>query len=189
MSNDYVRQVVGLLGHGLPDRDSSAAWEDLERSLGFEYPSDYKLILDLYAPIQLNSHLYLHYPNGGGWWDLGGWVSETVSEYDGVEDAEEGFPGVKLTGNPLVVPAFSLDHGYVGFLSRENFDSEWGIIIDSHGEFHRYGISFSEWLVRYLSGESVLGSGGADFYPGPVVLESLPAYPGESTVPYYGPPR
>ncbi|MDX3760172.1 hypothetical protein ACWDBO_26455 [Streptomyces mirabilis] len=59
-----------MLGPGEERFAKPAAWLRLEEELGRELPTDYKQIVDAYAPVQINGHLTLSHP-ASHWWNLG----------------------------------------------------------------------------------------------------------------------
>ncbi|WP_033354939.1 SMI1/KNR4 family protein [Kitasatospora aureofaciens] len=59
---DYLAEVFSMLGPGGDRFASPEAWTDLEAELGTELPEDYKAVVDAYAPMQINGHLYLKHP-------------------------------------------------------------------------------------------------------------------------------
>lgn len=56
---DYLPAVMAMLGPAQNQYADPAAWDRLHAELGIRLPTDYQTLVDAYAPIQLNSHLYL----------------------------------------------------------------------------------------------------------------------------------
>jgi hypothetical protein len=63
---------------GLPENRYAdpAAWAGLEAELGLALPSDYKTIVDGYAPVTVNVHLSLMHP-ATTWWNLSKKIRDT----------------------------------------------------------------------------------------------------------------
>ncbi|MEV6758184.1 SMI1/KNR4 family protein [Streptomyces sp. NPDC051214] len=181
---------------GAPDRShvSSVAWGRLERRLGVPLPDDYKTLVDAYGPIQLNGHLYLCHP-GTARWNLSDWMESTVSNFQEIDlsDAEcPGFPSGPVFGvaNGLI-PLADTDRGEYVFGVVGGGSDAWRLLVcdGEEPDFYEYRMPFSEWLFRYFEGEDMFGPDSAVFYPGPVVLESLPLSEGERVIVRSGPSR
>ncbi|MFH8579979.1 SMI1/KNR4 family protein [Streptomyces zaomyceticus] len=192
---DYYRSVVAVLGEPRNLFADSDSWSHLEGSLGMEFPSEYKRIVDAYAPVQLNNHLYLDHP-ANPLRPLGAWIARTVESFEStswgdVESSALGSFELKFGGRSGMIPIASTDRGEYAFLARtENLDIgaivTWG---RDAPEFYVRRMGFGEWLCRYLAGEAMFVPGVTALYPGPLVLESLPTEPGERQVRWYGPER
>lgn len=50
-------------------------------------------------------------------------------------------------------------------------------------------MGFSEWLYGYLSGGDMFGPDSAAFYPGPLLLESMPLTVEDRSISWRGPQR
>ncbi|MFI5756282.1 SMI1/KNR4 family protein [Streptomyces sp. NPDC051569] len=198
-SNPYLDAVVDMLGEPAGDPVPAGLWSEMERELGFELPADYKAVIEGYAPVRLNEHLYLHHP-ASEVWNLARWMRETVqawSEIDwDVDELEEdprtilGVGEIRFGVREGLTPLLVSDRGETVFLSYRVRDGYSLIFVENgDGEFYGYSMSFAEWLCRYLSGEDVNGPNSAIFYPGPVKFTSLPMDPGESEVVRFGPER
>ncbi|MFJ9121898.1 SMI1/KNR4 family protein [Streptomyces sp. NPDC102394] len=175
-----------------------AAWRELENSLGVSLPTDYKEIVDGYAPLQINGHLYLHHPATQRW-NLGKWIRSTADAWSQIDwdwAEPEGDPRASLGSEELVfgtadglVPLVSTDRGETIFFAPRANKGKGALFVESEGEFFEYAMTFSEWLYRWLIGEDVAGPNSSAFYPGPVALRDLPMTPGEQPEERYGPPR
>ncbi len=197
-SVDHLGAVIAMLGLPTGHGVHPEAWEELEGSLGFGFPPDYKQILDSYGPVQLNGHLSLKHPATARW-NLGKWIRETVAAWEEVpwDDEIDGDPRIALGISEMkfgtvdgLTPVAGTDRGETIFLARSVSGQEWRIFVeDGEGEFFEYSVSFSEWLYRYLVGEDMAGPNSSAFYPGPVKFESLPMSYGEETAVWYGPGR
>ncbi|MEU5051887.1 SMI1/KNR4 family protein [Streptomyces sp. NPDC021096] len=198
MSSDYLGDVVAMLGEARGYGASPEAWADLEASLGFELPADYKKILEAYGPVQLNGHLYLDHPATARW-NLGEWIRETVVAWEEVPWGDDidgdprpalGISEMRFGTSDGLTPVASTNRGETVFLARGAGGQEWRLFVDDgEGEFFEYSISFSEWLYRYLVGEDMAGPNSSAFYPGPVKLEGRPMSYGDETAVWYGPDR
>lgn len=67
---DYLRAVIDMIGPPENRYADPAAWARLEAELDMALPTDYKTLVDAYAPIQINGHLSLSHP-ATEWWNLG----------------------------------------------------------------------------------------------------------------------
>ncbi|WP_329557971.1 hypothetical protein OG711_00250 [Streptomyces uncialis] len=74
---DYLQAVLAMLGPEEGRLTDPAAWLKLEGELGRTLPSDYKRIVDAYAPVQINGHLSLAHPASGSW-NLGAEMRSTA---------------------------------------------------------------------------------------------------------------
>ncbi|MBT1094216.1 SMI1/KNR4 family protein [Streptomyces sp. Tu102] len=177
----------------------TAAWRKLESDLGVELPTDYKEIVDAYAPVQINGHLHLSHPATERW-NLGERIrrtSEAWSQIEWDEGEPEGDPRVSLGAPDLLfgtkdglIPIAGTDRGEEIFYAPSGGQGAGSLFIENgDGEFFEYGFSFAEWLYLWLVGEEVTGPGGSAFYPGPVALRDLPMAPGERPDTRHGPHR
>ncbi|MEV0036861.1 SMI1/KNR4 family protein [Streptomyces sp. NPDC050804] len=195
---DYLRALVGVLGEPPTLHASPSAWQDLERELGFELPEDYKGIIDGYAPVRLNGHLYLLHPATHRW-NLVRWVRETVDVWSDVEwdDELEGDPRPILGVDEIrfgvaggLTPLLGSDRGETVFLAHGAPGAESSIFAErGDGEFHHYPVSFAEWLYRHLAGEDMTGPNSSVFHPGPVKFANLPMSSADPETEWSGPDR
>ncbi|MFJ9006314.1 SMI1/KNR4 family protein [Streptomyces canus] len=198
MHGNGLSRVLDMLGEPPSRYRDAAAWHELENSLGISLPTDYKEIVDGYAPLQINGHLYLHHPATQRW-NLGEWIRSTVEAWSQIDwdwAAPEGDPRASLGIEVLVfgtadglIPLVSTDRGETIFLAPRAGNGKGALFVESEGEFFEYAMTFSEWLYLWLTGEEVTGPGGSAFYPGPVALRDLPISPGDRPETRYGPPR
>ncbi|MER5565958.1 SMI1/KNR4 family protein [Streptomyces goshikiensis] len=175
-----------------------SAWARLEGELGFPLPDDYKAIVDGYAPVKLNGHLYLDHPATERW-NLGESIRRTSAAWAEIpwDEDIDGDPRIALGLDEMefgtergLTPIASADSGQTVFLARKQEESRDLLFVeDGDGEFFEYSMSFSEWLYRYLIGEDMSGPNTSYFYPGPVVLESRPMGPDDAIVRRHGPDR
>ncbi|MFE6764177.1 SMI1/KNR4 family protein [Streptomyces sp. NPDC057689] len=192
---DYLAAVMAMLGPPEHRFGDPAAWDRLHAELGVELPSDYRALVDAYAPVQLNGHLYLLHPATERW-NLGEDIRQSVHAWSDVSweglDADEdprqlfGFAEMRFGTPDGLWPIASTDRGEAIFFVDDgrprflvSFDETW----------EEYRMSFAEWLYRYLVGEDMTGPNSAAFYPGPVRLEHLPMSADDRTEPWYGPDR
>ncbi|HEX6434101.1 MAG TPA: SMI1/KNR4 family protein [Gemmatimonadales bacterium] len=174
------------------------AWRKLEDGLGADLPADYKEIVDAYAPLHLNRHLYLSHPATERW-NLGDWIRSTAeswSEIDWDSVEPEGDPRASLGTQELLfgtadglIPIATTDRGETLFFAPRGGGEGGVLFVESEGEFFEYSMTFSEWLYRWLIGEDVAGPNSSAFYPGPVALQDLPMTPDERPDRRYGPDR
>ncbi|MFJ3198608.1 SMI1/KNR4 family protein [Streptomyces griseoviridis] len=162
-------------------------------------PEEFKEIVDAYAPVQLNGHLYLSHPATERW-NLAERIRRTARSWSQIEWDEgepEGDPRASLGTSDLVfgtpdglIPICGTDRGEEIFYASRGTSGHGSLFVETgEGEFFEYSFSFAEWLYLWLTGEEVTGPGGSAFYPGPVVLQDLPMTPGEQPEKRYGPPR
>lgn len=188
-----------MLGDPLSRYQNPAAWRGIEGDLGIEIPADYKEIVDGFAPVQINHHLYLHHPATERW-NLREEIrstSEVWSQVDWDEAEPEGDPRLALGIPELLfgtadglIPIASTDRGETIFYAPRGALGKGALFIENgEGEFFEYSMGFAEWLYRWLVGEEVTGPGGDAFYPGPVALRNLPMTPDERPQVRHGPSR
>ncbi|MGQ4344093.1 SMI1/KNR4 family protein [Streptomyces sp. SAS_275] len=152
------------------------------------------MIVENYAPVQLNGHLFLNHPVTPRW-NLGEWMADTIesftrSDLSGV--VCPGFSDGPSFGGPSgLIPLLDTDRGEYAFGVAGPGAGEWRILVCDGDEpdFYEYRMCFSEWLYRYLIGEDMFGPDSAVFYPGPVAFESMPMVPGELSRTWQGPAR
>ncbi|MFE2276911.1 SMI1/KNR4 family protein [Streptomyces sp. NPDC059454] len=173
------------------------AWSRLERDLGVALPAEYKEIVDGYAPVEINGHLYLMHPATGRW-NLAEKIrstSEAWSQVEWDEDEPEGDPRESLGVSELyfgdadgLIPIASTNRGETIFYAPKGGQGAGTLFVENgEGEFFEYSMGFAEWLWRWLNGEEVTGPGGAAYYPGPVALRDLSVTPEERPEVRYGP--
>ncbi|MEU1423397.1 SMI1/KNR4 family protein [Kitasatospora sp. NPDC005751] len=191
----HLTRLFALLGPASGPGAAAEDWQRLEAELGVTLPADLKALTERYAPVRLNGSVHLSNPsteaNG-----LGPYIRETVEAYRDCEFTEENFPGFAeqpaFGGPDGLIPVSGTPHGEHVFLHRGRGDGDWSVVVyaGADDEFHRYPMSFAEWLRRYLDGESVAGPGSAQVVPGPVRIEDLPTRPGAAaSTERLGPPR
>ncbi|WP_416985752.1 SMI1/KNR4 family protein [Streptomyces sp. T028] len=199
MQDSYLERVLEMLGEPPGRYRDTEAWLKLETELAVGLPADYKEIVDGYAPVQINGHLYLSHPATERW-NLGERIRSTADAWSQIEwdDGEpEGDPRVSLRVPDLVfgtpdglIPIASTDRGETIFYAPRGALGAGSLFIENgEGEFFEYSFSFAEWLYLWLIGEEVAGPGSSAFYPGPVALQDLPMTPDERPATRYGPPR
>ncbi|MEW2252333.1 SMI1/KNR4 family protein [Streptomyces sp. NPDC058733] len=199
MKPDYVGRVFDMLGEPSWRYRDPEAWRQLEDELGVSLPVDYKEIVDGYAPVHINGHLYLHHPATERW-NLGEEIrstSESWSQIEWDEGEPEGDPRLSLGVSELtfgtaegLIPIAATDRGEVIFYAPRGASGNGSLFVENgEGEFFEYSFSFAEWLWRWLTGDEVTGPGGSALYPGPVALRDLPMYPDDHPEVRYGPPR
>ncbi|MFG2949842.1 SMI1/KNR4 family protein [Streptomyces adustus] len=195
---DYLAAAMAMLGPAQNRYADPAAWHRLHAELGIRLPADYQALVDAYAPIQLNGHLYLCHPAIERW-NLGQDIRDTVRAWSGVpwddldpdEDPRLLFGLTELsfgTSNGLW-PIAGTDRGETLFLIAAHGMASWLLVEDGEGGWARYDMSFAEWLYRYLIGEDMAGPNTSAFYPGPVQLWGLPMTADERPEPWSGPDR
>jgi hypothetical protein len=197
--SDYLAATVAMLGAAQKHQADRAAWDRLHEELGMQPPTDYQALVDAYAPIQLNRHLYLHHPATERW-NLVQWIRETVHAWNEVPwdeldlDADEdprllfGLEELEFgTANGLW-PIADTDRGETVFLDSGSVSPRL-LIEDGEGGWTEHHMGFAEWLYRYLIGEDMAGPNSSAFYPGPVQLQRLPMTATERPEPWNGPMR
>ncbi|WP_030720007.1 hypothetical protein [Streptomyces sp. NRRL S-237] len=196
MINDYHQAVVGLLGEPRHVFANHGAWQPVEESIGTSLPQDYKDLIDAYAPVQVNGHLFLEHP-ANEFYELRTWIDETVEDFQET-DWEAGFscPGYEKSGPSFgghggMIPLACTDRSEYIFLAPGIDSGQWRILSCGRdwNDFYEHHMEFSEWLYRYLTGEDMFEPGQGVFYPGPVRLESLPIAAGDPQSEWFGPDR
>ncbi|MEE1672193.1 SMI1/KNR4 family protein (plasmid) [Streptomyces sp. WAC07094] len=199
MKDDYLERVLEMLGEPSWRYRDPEAWHRLENELGTSLPEDFKEIVDAYAPVQVNGHLYLSHPATDRW-NLSEQIRRTShawSQIEWDEDEPDGDPRVSLGTSDLafgtpdgLIPICGTDRGEEIFYAPRGALGRGSLFIENgEGEFFEYSFSFAKWLYLWLTGEEVTGPGGSAFYPGPVVLQDLPMTPDEQPEKRYGPAR
>ncbi|GHC73116.1 SMI1/KNR4 family protein [Streptomyces cinnamoneus] len=196
---DYLTAAMAMLGPA-PNRYADPdAWDRLRAELGVRLPSDYQVLVDAYAPVKLNGHLYLHHPATERW-NLGQKIKDTIRAWSGVpwndlnleadEDPRRLFGLKELTfgTHDGLWPLASTDRGETIFLVSPSHAS-WLLVEDGEGGWARYDMGFAEWLYRYLIGEDMAGPNSSAFYPGPVKMEPRPMSYEDRPEPWHGPDR
>ncbi|WNO62445.1 hypothetical protein RPQ02_00805 [Streptomyces sp. AM2-3-1] len=64
---DYLAAAMAMLGPAQNRHADPAAWDRLHAELGIQLPPDYRIVVDAFAPIQINGHLYLSHPATERW--------------------------------------------------------------------------------------------------------------------------
>jgi len=67
MTENHLGRVLDMLGVPSWRYRDPEAWHKLENDLGVMLPADYKEIVDAYAPVHINGHLYLSHPATSRW--------------------------------------------------------------------------------------------------------------------------
>ncbi|WP_053684945.1 SMI1/KNR4 family protein [Streptomyces sp. WM4235] len=175
---DYPNAVAALLGTPRDLFAGHAAWQPLEAALGVSLPDDYKHLVDAYAPVQINGHLYLDHP-ANEFSPLGAWILDTIEDFEN-QDGSDG-----------LIPAACTDRSEYVFLAPGSGKNPWRVVSCGRDEpdFYEHQMTFSEWIYRYLAGEDMFEPGDAVFYPGPVRLEGMPTSANDGIVKWYGPDR
>ncbi|MFE2068735.1 SMI1/KNR4 family protein [Streptomyces sp. NPDC059467] len=199
LTENHVERVLEMLGEPSWRYRDPEAWRTLESELGTALPADYKEIVDAYAPVQVNGHLFLGHPATERWnlAERMRRMSRAWAQVEWDEGEPEGDPRVSLGTSDLIfgtadglIPIRDTDRGEQIFYAPRGAQGQGSLFVeDGEGEFFEYSFSFAEWLYLWLTGEEVTGPGGSAFCPGPVLLEDLPMPPDERPEKRYGPPR
>ncbi|NUP22996.1 MAG: SMI1/KNR4 family protein [Streptomyces sp.] len=196
---DYLAAAMAMLGPAQNRYADPSAWDRLHADLGIRLPSDYQVLVDAYAPIQINCHLYLSHPATNPW-NLGEWIQETIQAWSAISwddvdlDMDEdprilfGLKELTFGTQDGLWPIACTDRGETVFLLPGSVTPRL-LVEDGEIGWAEYRMSFAEWLYRYLIGEDMGGPNSSAFYPGPVKLEPLPMSAGERPEPRYGPDR
>ncbi|MFF6774572.1 SMI1/KNR4 family protein [Streptomyces sp. NPDC012637] len=197
-TTDYVPAVTAMLGPPRNRHTDPAAWERLHAALGIRLPSDYRTLVDAYAPIQLNGHLYLTHPAPERW-NLGQQIQDKVQAWsaipwDGLAPDEDprqllGVEELRFGTSDGLWPLASTDRGETVFLLTADGAARCLVVEDGEGGWARYDMGFAEWLYRYLIGEDMAGPNSSAFYPGPVRLCHLPMTADDLPEEWRGPER
>ncbi|MFH8728090.1 SMI1/KNR4 family protein [Streptomyces termitum] len=194
---DYLTAAMAMLGPARNRYADPSAWDRLHDDLGVRLPSDYRILVDAYAPVQLNGHLYLHHPATERW-NLGTEMRNTAQAWSQVswDDADPdedpralfGLEGLVFGAGNGLWPIVGSDRGETVFLTPGP-NAPHLLVEDGGGGWSQYRMSFAEWLYRYLIGEDMAGPNSSAFYPGPVKLQRLPMSADERPEPWSGPDR
>ncbi|MFJ9720816.1 SMI1/KNR4 family protein [Streptomyces sp. NPDC101213] len=195
---DYLAATMAMLGPAPNRYAEPSAWDRLHTELGIQLPSDYRAIVDAYAPVHLNGHLYLSHPATERW-NLGQWMRDTIQAWSEVPweeldlDADEdprrlfGIEELRFGTRAGLWPIASTDRGEMVFLDAASDATRLVVAYDETWTEHH--ISLAEWLYRHLIGEDMSGPNSSAFSPGPVELRHLPMSADERCEPWYGPDR
>lgn len=189
MSPNYVDRVISMLGPSGNSHADPAAWQRLENELGVELPGEYKTLIDLYGPLLLNQHLFIKHPATERR-NLGAWIQSTVTAFR--RSRLQGPEGeIRFGGPDGLVPLSSTDRGEYVFGVHDRNGEGWTLMACDGDEpdFFEYHMGYAEWLYRYLIGESMFGPETEVFYPGPVVMESMPVSETDEMRVLHGPDR
>ncbi|MER5275196.1 SMI1/KNR4 family protein [Streptomyces sp. NPDC002809] len=196
--SDHLTAVLAMLGPAENRYADPGAWDRLHSELGIRLPADYRVLVDAYAPIELNDNLYLPHPATGRW-NLGEWIQETVRSCSEIP-WEQLHLEADEDPRPLVAPralGFGTADG-LWPLARADDDTlflDAGsttprlLVEDENRIWTEYRMGFAEWLRRYLNGEEMTGPWSATPDPGPVKLRRLPMSRTERPEPWWGPDR
>ncbi|MFJ9590735.1 hypothetical protein [Streptomyces acidicola] len=80
---DYLAAAMAMLGPAQNRYADPAAWDRLHAELGIQLPSDYRVLVDAFAPIQINGHLYLSHPATERW-NLGRGIRSQIKAWSEV---------------------------------------------------------------------------------------------------------
>lgn len=80
---DYLAATMAMLGPAQNRYADPSAWDRLHADPGIRLPPDHQVIVDAYAPIQLNGHLYLSHPATERW-NLVQWIRDTIRAWSEV---------------------------------------------------------------------------------------------------------
>jgi hypothetical protein len=197
---DYLGAVLAMLGEPQDRYADPAAWVRLEGGLGLALPADFKRLVDAYAPVVLNGHLYLLHPATERW-NLGEEIREDVRALSDVDWQEYeldpdprlvlGVPEMCFGSADGLLPIASTDRSEKLFYGPGEDGTPCGRIFVEIGDdgFYPYDVTFSEWLYRWLTGDDLPGPDVRAFYPGPVAMQWLPMAAGERPRVFYVPPR
>lgn len=193
---DYLTAVMAMLGPAENRYADPSAWNRLRDELGVELPADYRTLVDAYAPVKLNWHLYLDHPATERWNLIEhlrdtaeAWSDNDWDDLDADDDPRLLFGLTELTfgAEPGLWPITGTDRGETVFLVTGP-ESPW-LLVSRDQEWYRYDMGFAEWLYRYLIGEDMAGPNSSAFYPGPVTFERRPMTAEERPEPWQGPSR
>ncbi|WP_171110466.1 MULTISPECIES: SMI1/KNR4 family protein [Streptomyces] len=190
---------MAMLGPAQNRYAQPSAWSASTPISADGLPPDYRVIVDAYAPIQLNGHLYLSHLATERW-NLAQWIRDTIHAWSEVPwdeldlDADEdprrlfGLEELSFGTRNGLWPIACTDRGETIFLDAA---ADATRLVVNYGEtWAEHRLSFTEWLHRYLIGEDMTGPNSSAFYPGPVKLQHLPMSAGEHhPEPWYGPDR
>lgn len=124
---EYLELVFAMLGVPGDRYSDPHAWRTLEETLGCALPGGFKRIVDAYAPVQINEHLYLSHPVPERW-NLAESIRRTSESWAQVswDDEEmEGAPWISLGVSELtfgtadgLIPLSATDRGRLSSMPR-----------------------------------------------------------------------
>jgi hypothetical protein len=133
-----------------------APWLQLEREIDFEFPADFREIVDAYGSIQINGQLYLEHP-AGHLHNLGETIREDLKFWR-EEDMAEFLPGPVGTNPGELMPVASATTGEWVFLRLPGEPSSpWNVVVQELDSpaWTLHEMTFSEWFLAYLRGDDV----------------------------------
>lgn len=124
-----LSQIAALLGDPRFDWSDPAPWIELEQELGFEFPADFREIVNAYGSIVINGQLQLRHPAGRLRRSLGEKIREDL-EFWRNEDQTELLPS-RVGGNPgELMPVASGSATETVFLRvPEEPSSPWRVVV------------------------------------------------------------
>ncbi|MEU2069206.1 SMI1/KNR4 family protein [Streptomyces anulatus] len=138
---DYLAATMAMLGPAQNRYADPIAWDRLHEQLDIRLPTDYRALVDAYAPTHLNGHLYLLHPATARW-NLGQWITDTVRAWNDVPwdeldlDADEdprvlfGLTGLSFGTRNGLWPIASTDRGETIFLMAVDDTAPWFLVED-----------------------------------------------------------
>ncbi|QKW18535.1 SMI1/KNR4 family protein [Kitasatospora sp. NA04385] len=164
---NYREELFRILRGQAGDPRPIPDWMPIEAMYGIELPPDFKEVIAVFAPIDINDHLTLFRP-GDPTWDLGRWMEETVRSYqevDWLDVFSDPTEAARISFGKAggLIPIAASDRGEHVFFRTDTGGSTTGIsvFVGADCEFYDYDFTFMEWLYRYTVGEEVMGPNSA----------------------------
>ncbi|MEU4421068.1 SMI1/KNR4 family protein [Actinoplanes sp. NPDC024001] len=178
--NEFVERLVALVPPPPPRSQVDLPdWDEVERTLGFPLPEDYKELVNLYGPGTFDDFLVVFQPNSSSQYsELTHAIAEGADSLRSYADSGEALPvpidqllAIAGTDNGDTVywvrePGASPDRWRIGVNGARDFD-----------EWYLYESGLAQFLVSVLSREWVVPAFPEDFpYPdrAPVFNSRLP---------------
>ncbi|MFJ1756957.1 SMI1/KNR4 family protein [Kitasatospora sp. NPDC088134] len=166
-----VRSLLGEPGFNWSD---PAPWTEMEREFGFEFPADFREVVDAYGSVLINNQLYLEHPAGHLLHNLQKSVRDNL-EFWQEEDSTEFLPSPAGARPGELMPIATGRTRETVFLRvPAEPSSPWRVLIQEFNSFSwvLYEMTFGEWLLAYLRGEDVM-AGSRNFAPDGAFYEPL----------------
>ncbi|RKE05125.1 hypothetical protein BX266_7388 [Streptomyces sp. TLI_171] len=143
-----------------------APWVEMEREFGFDFPADFREVVDAYGSVLINNQLHLEHPAAHLLHNLQKSVRDNL-EFWQEEDSTEFLPSPVGGGPGELMPIATGRTSETVFIRvPAEPSSPWRVLVQEFDSFSwvLYEMTFREWLLAYLRGEDVM-AGSRNFAP------------------------
>ncbi|MFV0138152.1 SMI1/KNR4 family protein [Streptomyces sp. HMX87] len=152
-----MSEIAALLGEPGFNWSDPAPWVELEQEFGFEFPADFREIVDAYGSVQINGQLYLEHPAGHLLHSLGRTIRGDLEMWR-EQDMADFLPSPAGSSPGELMPVASATTGEWVFLRiPDNTSLPWRVVVQELDSpaWALHEMTFSDWLLAYLRGEDV----------------------------------